>query len=164
MNGWTEGKLMLALAGGEFRSRLLFPQADFAGGRLDLLALSRSGYATEYEFKISRGDWNADREKSKWRHPDRRYIARFFYVVPDDLADRIPEWVPAEHGVIAVSDGWGVVARVKRDARRLKAERVPDAEVSRLYRNLYYRFWDQQVRLLREARDRMQPKQSRAAA
>jgi hypothetical protein len=113
------------------------------GGLADLAVITRSGYLTEIEVKISRSDWKADAAKDKWAKP-RPHVARFFYAVPEALAKEIPEWVPAHAGVLAVyqphpdsSD----YCREIRPARRFRADKMTDRHMRTLFESAYSRFW-----------------------
>lgn len=44
-------------------NNILVPNIEGRWGEMDILKLTRAGYATEYEIKISRADFNKDRKK-----------------------------------------------------------------------------------------------------
>ena len=74
----------------------------------DVLSIKKSGYITEFEVKISRSDFLADKKKNKWYlYADpvyNRYKPNYFnYVCPDGLiqADEIPPFA----GLIYLVDG-----------------------------------------------------------
>lgn len=109
----------------------------------DFLMLSDVGYATEIEVKVSRSDWKADLSKPKWaegRFPP--WIARFVYAVPKELG--IPDFVPPTAGV------WHITARgegyayleVARAPKRIGKEKVPQDQIDRWMRGMYYRYWN----------------------
>lgn len=123
----------------------LIPEFEVDGGRCDLVQISRADYITEFEIKISRADWNADRDKAKWTTP-RPHIARFFYVVPKSLVEpveRIPDWLPDYAGILVVSgDGVGFdQVRELRAARRRPAVKAPPELLQRGLEAFYYRYW-----------------------
>lgn len=106
-----------------FRNRMM-TEWYIDGGQADLIFVSKAGYVTEIEVKISRADWKKDASKSKWQRP-RPHIARFFYAVPESLlAEGLPDWCPPEAGVLAVS---GANVREVRAARRFKSQKLSDA-------------------------------------
>ena len=132
-----------------FQNRLM-PEFGLDGGQCDLVQITKSGYVTEYEIKVSRADWKIDAAKDKWKKP-RPHIARFFYVVPEDLADYWPDWAPEGAGLLVVSarrhtdlrSGSERMYRVRehRPAKRFKAKPVPQAVIDRVLEAAYYRFW-----------------------
>lgn len=109
----------------------------------DLVWVSEAGRATEFEIKVSREDWRADLAKTKWgRLP--RWVARFVYVVPEELG--IPPWVPSDAGV------WHVKAPDHRGRRAVKTvcsggllgnDSVPEKILTVWNRQMYGRFWQQ---------------------
>ena len=121
------------------------------GGQADLLFVSRSRYATEIEIKVSLSDWNADRDKDKWKR-DRPHISRFFYAVPEALSDRIPEWVPKSAGIIAVELLRKGVPRVRvvREAKRKRSEKISEEIIRHMHSRCYFRFWGKEMARRRE--------------
>lgn len=78
----------------------------FGWGEADLIALSRAGYLTEGEIKISRADFLNDKKKAKWKDNEagkewKKDIKQFYYIVPEELKDFALE--NTEHGIIGVS-------------------------------------------------------------
>lgn len=135
----------------------MITEFEIDGGRADLVLVSRAGYATEIEIKVSRGDWRNDREKLKWMAHGwtRPHVSRFFYAVPAQLVSAIPAWVPADAGILAVHDGLGVhdgraadQVREHRAARRYTARRLSDQQLAQIERAFYYRFWRQHMEIL----------------
>lgn len=85
------------------RVNLVVPNVSwgFFNHECDMLAVSKSGYATEYEIKISKADLKADFKKEHG-HTDHR-IKALYYVMPHymkECADLIPE----EAGIIFVQE------------------------------------------------------------
>lgn len=68
----------------------------------DILKLTKSGYATEYEIKISRSDLLRDKDK-KHGHSS-PYIKELYFVVPYHLIDFAHKNIPDRAGLIAVYD------------------------------------------------------------
>ncbi len=149
-NPWHSGRILAAL----MRSFCWFQNTMITewpidGSQADLLVISKAGYATEIEIKVSMADWNADRKKPHWNSA-RPHVARFFYCIPHTLADKIPEWVPAHVGILVVYERSPVPGstlipldgvRCLRNARRMKAQKMPDDTLSQIYRACYYRLW-----------------------
>ncbi len=69
----------------------------------DILKVTPSGYATEYEIKVSKGDFMADKKK-KHKHGS-RFISMFYYVVPDYLFDFAKNNLPNGCGLGCYSKG-----------------------------------------------------------
>jgi len=83
------------------RINLIVPNVWWGLGfnhELDLLICSNSRYCTEVEIKVSRSDIKADGKKG--HNHDSKKIKRFFYAVPDSLADC--EHLPVDCGLIVV--------------------------------------------------------------
>ncbi|MBB6320560.1 hypothetical protein [Paraburkholderia tropica] len=150
----------------DHRATTLIPEASVRYGigrtrgeyRADFVMVTRAGYATELEVKISLADWRKDLSKPKWVGMP-GWITRFIYVVPEQLG--VPAWVPEQAGVWHVvpalvgqygfdearplADGYAIV--VKRAPRVLGREKLPAAVLGTWHKNLYYRYWDQRIAL-----------------
>lgn len=79
----------------------------FSDWENDVLSLNDSGYLVEFEVKVSRSDFLADRKKSRFIHYDKSLsIAytpnRFYYAVPQGLINSSE--LPWFAGLIYVSD------------------------------------------------------------
>lgn len=140
---WHSGRIILACASYfDWWQHPMLTEEFIDGGRADLFFVSKAGYGTEVEIKVTLADWNADRNKQKWKNP-RPHVAQFFYAVPETLEDSIPDWLPAEAGVIVIKDqglGYDQVKLV-RAAKRMKAQKIPKEWIADMYRRCYYRFW-----------------------
>lgn len=161
---WHSGRILFALARylDWFHNRMM-TEFEIDGFREDLVMVSRAGYASVYEIKISRADWQSFKEKARFnlgaaRGDPGKHISRFYYVVPEDLYREcgIPDFVPEWVGVLTVRAGGPGdylgydVTREQRAARRFKAERLTDQTLQRIYEACYHRYWNQQTALLRE--------------
>lgn len=145
---WTSKRILAALVFNVIKPHhIALPEMLFGGGRADFVTVSPSGYATEYEIKVTMSDWNADRDKAKWKSHERKFVKRMFYAVPAELADRIPAWVPESTGIIKV---WAGVDRDEidyvRQARDLKAEKLPEGYQRSILRSGYFRYWERLYR------------------
>lgn len=163
---WTSGRIRFALARYfNWRQHVMMSEWTIDGGIADLLFISRSGYATEIEIKISRADWKADRHKQKFDR-ERPHIARFFYAVPETLADSQPEWTPEYTGLLIVraahnSYSFDEVTEARAAIRR-PAQKMSDREIARVHRSAYFRFWEQEMaRLQVRLYDRPQMRRAR---
>jgi len=135
------GVVMFALARalGPYQ-QILIPEADFGGGICDLLAISRAGYATEYEVKVSLSDWNADRNKDKWKSQNRRFVKRFVYAIAPQLEHKIPDWLTPDMGVVVV-DRLHSLRVIRTGTNNNEAPKVPGVALQRLLHNCYSRLW-----------------------
>lgn len=128
---------------------------QFSDYRADFMLVTKAGYGTELEVKVSRGDWKADLAKPKWAAMP-EWITRFIYVVPADLD--IPEFVPPSAGVWHVLPDRmrrqyptphevvdGLCIQVVRAPHVLGREKVPQPVIDRWMQSFYYRYWDQRT-------------------
>lgn len=146
---WHAGRLIYALAHRfDWRQNQMMTEFAVDGGQADLVFITAAGYLTEIEVKVSLADWRADFAKGKWQKP-RPTVARFFYAIPETLAEKIPEGLPEHAGIIVVrssSQGGPDYTREIKPARRLRAQKVAPEMRRRLVDNCYYRYWQQQMR------------------
>lgn len=145
-------------------SSLVIPEFELGGDRLDVMQVTKSGFAVGYEIKVSSADWKRDLRKPKWGlkfgNPfGSQYLSRFYWVVPghrtrarDDYAldIRRPADLPAGTGIIAVIDG--LYCREIVASKRVKVPPLPDAIRRQAMDAFYYRFW----RLERTHRDTLE--------
>lgn len=86
----------------DYRANLVVPNVHWGMNmhECDLLILSKAGYVTECEIKISKSDLLADAKKV---HGHRcAYIKKLFFAIPTYLEDCI-EHIPPRAGIITVS-------------------------------------------------------------
>lgn len=108
----------------------------------DVLAVTRSGYATEYEIKRTRSDFFADFKKPKHREMKKGSggkISRFYYVCPKGMIklDEVPEYA----GLIYVFDYYGTpTATIIKNAPRLNAKKLTQNDYTRIYRSIMFRW------------------------
>lgn len=151
---WHAGHMLFALARHfSWWEQKLVTEFEIGGLREDLVLVSRAGYATVIEIKVTRADWLKDRYKQRWSKPS-RFISRFFYAVPQPVWKAgVPDHVPAHAGILVVRDGgtWQGYDSVaeERAAARLKAEKLPETKLRAIEASYYYRFWRQQMDVLR---------------
>lgn len=134
----------------------MITEFEIDGGRADLLLVSKAGYATEIEIKISMKDWRADQIKQKFG-AERPHISRLFYAVPLPLYqkldfDRPPKWLKPQAGILVVRDGGPGFDTVSeaRSAVRHSAQRLPPEVVQKIGAAFYYRFWRQHMEIQRK--------------
>lgn len=68
----------------------------------DILNVTKSGYATEYEIKVSKSDLLA--EKKKKHSHDSNFIKQLFYVVPEKMKQFALDNIKEEAGLYVVKD------------------------------------------------------------
>lgn len=109
------------------RSHLIVPNVSWGLGvhECDLLAVSRSGYATEIEIKVSASDLRRDQDKC--HHHESSKIKYLYFAMPLRMERYVAE-VPIHAGVILVSrEGRCIVKRkptANRSARAFTAEEM----------------------------------------
>lgn len=143
---WHAGRMILALAKHfDWYQNTMMTEWFVDGGQADLIFVTRAGYLTEIEIKISLSDWNADQTKKKFQLP-RPHVSRFFYAVPEPLIDRVPEWVSEEVGLLAVVERptYDSVREI-RPAKRKKSVPLRGDEIARIYRNGHARMWSREL-------------------
>ena len=89
-----------------YRQNLIVPNISWGMDihECDLLIVTKSGYATEVEIKISRADLKKDAFK-KHNHEDRfNRIRRLYFAIPESLSNCI-EFIPERAGIIVLSRG-----------------------------------------------------------
>lgn len=104
----------------------------------DYLTVNKSGYATEYEIKISKSDFKNDFKKQKHKHMKLGrggIIRRFYFVVPEGMLTIYK--IPPYAGWIEIK-GKKLITRKK--APLLQARKVSPTQKEKLYRSMMYRF------------------------
>jgi len=90
----------------------------------DIVSLTKSGYATEIEIKISKSDLKADFKK-RIQH-NSNYFKYFYYAVPLDMKDFALDIIPERAGLFVV--------RRRDDERVLKVIKVRDAKENPMHK------------------------------
>jgi len=102
----------------------------------DILSLSKSGYATEFEIKVSKYDLLKDKEK--WHGHSHEYIADFFFVVPEKLKDIALFNIPERAGLFVankvIQDGCIYVEQERACKRNVNAIKWTDEDRYKLAR------------------------------
>lgn len=100
----------------QLSNNLVVPNIEGGFGEMDVLKVSRAGYTTEYEIKISRADFKKDREKfhkhdayqavfEKCSQPKKGIPNYFVYVMPENL-NLLSIDVPDYAGLYIVNNGY----------------------------------------------------------
>jgi len=106
----------------------------------DLIAVSKSMWASEIEIKISKSDLTRDKYKTKFTRfgLDER-IKKFWYAIPEELYDVAVKVLNPEYGIIVVSAN---CAEVRRKAKnRKQARKVTGKELQKLLHLGVLRYW-----------------------
>lgn len=102
-------EMELALASWfDYRVNLIVPNVHWGRNmhECDLLMISKAGYATEIEIKISRADLR--RDMKKWhRHHGGHQIKYLYFAMPAEL-EASAELVPAHAGIILIRSDEGL--------------------------------------------------------
>ncbi|GMO51764.1 MAG: hypothetical protein Pg6C_16670 [Treponemataceae bacterium] len=156
MNKWTEKEIQFALTYSQrhspfyIRSHICVTNvswgADF-NHELDLLSVSKAGYGTETEIKISVSDLKRDLEKTHC-HKDNR-IRQLFFAGPAEMKEALLEYAPENAGVITVErdiqQGYWTIPYYCYTIRKPKinqyAVKFTEKEIQKLLRLGNMRFW-----------------------
>lgn len=129
----------------------------------DVWAVTKAGYAVEYEIKLSKSDFDADSRKVKRQYKSGLGVvernkhqsigaesgpSRFYYVIPESLESQIvlPEWA----GLITCRpSGW--TNMIRNRAPMLHKKKVGRREIRLAQTRMWQRYWD----LLHENQHRM---------
>ena len=132
------------------RNNFVFPNIYLGNFECDILEITKSMYAYEYEVKISVSDFKADKKKKgKFDNPRTNY---FYYIVPKDLisVDMLPDYA----GLIyceTITSGYYTKERghydieklyfsIIKNAPKIKKEKINDNTFRYLLQKVYYRF------------------------
>lgn len=106
----------------DYRVNLIVPNVYWGFGydmhECDLLIVSKAGYVTEVEIKISRADLKADAKKSHG-HENQR-IKYLYFAVPTALEEAALEFAPERAGIIVVRNDFPGADRVGPRCRRVR--------------------------------------------
>lgn len=141
----------------------------------DLWAVTKAGYAVEYEIKLSIADFRADAKKGRthWAGYDREQRkpiieqhnkhqligsekgpTRFFYAVPESLVDAVLPELPEWAGLVRAKKWGGIpLAHPVRDAPRLHSTKVNRREIQMAQRRMWFRYWESLRTIERMAHD-----------
>lgn len=114
---WTEKLMQQKLQNYRTTARYVLQNLYVFGWESDILFLSRTGFWTEIEIKISRADFKADLKNKAGKHSalaDPSVMTKpnqFFYAVPEGLVT--PEEIPEYAGLLTVGQQWQSARTVK---------------------------------------------------
>ena len=130
----------------------------------DLWAVTKAGYAVEYEIKLTLSDFKADSKKCSergewvggmmvnWRKmrkhdamsESKHGPSRYFYVVPKALRAEVEPLLPAWAG-LGIAHEWvkgHVLVRFVRESPRLHNRKVGTREIRLCQTRMWYRYWN----------------------
>lgn len=123
---------------------------------MDIMAIRPSGYVEEIEVKLTKSDYAADFRKTlnikdglvnKNKHQALKeglsLCNRFYFLMPQDLADGI---VVPEHAGLYILSNSGWIELIKKAPLLHRRKITPEIEMNVL-KNLQYRYWTQRIKL-----------------
>lgn len=153
---WTEAEIALALtrngAPFSFRRWIVVENVSWGWGltwEADLIAVSKSGFATEIEIKVNRYDLRHDRDKRKHHRSSYGKIKALYYAVPSELVGDAmnPDIVDQKYGIIEVKMpkqeyDYPFCKIIRRAVFDKRARTLQKSEIQELMRLSLYRYWD----------------------
>lgn len=140
MNYETTDEMELALARYyEWKNLLAIPNIGYGLNlhECDLLIVSKSGYATEIEIKVSKSDLKVDMHKQHGHRSNR--IKYLYFAVPEKLKDCI-SLIPERAGFMTVSNT-GQISIIKDAETNINVKKFTDEEISKFYKLGCIRIW-----------------------
>jgi len=131
----------------------IIPNIYLSGGawsEADLISVTKAGYISEYEIKVSRADFKADFNKLKHHFfkKDQRCFQRYFwFATPSGLikTSEVPEY--AGHMEIFKKRNGIFKCLEKKRPPRLNGKKINKHQKEKMYRGYMFRFWDMRTRL-----------------
>lgn len=135
----------------DYRQNLIVPNISWGllDHEADLLMLSKAGYATEIEIKISKSDLLKDEKKR--HHHESEMVKAFWFAVPSILKDFALSHIPDEAGLLEI---WERKAgdHIQRRARKIRdpklrshSRKFTNAEREQMARLAAMRYWDRRA-------------------
>lgn len=136
------------------KAEFIVPNINFGWGEADYFFVSKSGYGTEVEIKVSIQDLRADFGKYKWQQarPNNRdaVMKRFYYAVPEEIAGRalavienceIPQVKEAGLLVVSIENHRPHVIESRPSGVNKLAKKLNDTQKLAYYRTAHFRYW-----------------------
>lgn len=113
----------------------------------DIYAVTKAGYAREYEVKLSRADFKNDkknktRKHSRLKERDAGGPTQFYYVVPELMIKKTE--IPKYAGLYYIHEcgNGGVILMKVKEAPRLSRKKVNRSQLMKICRAFYFRYWN----------------------
>lgn len=152
----TEGSIQLAIycyRASISVAPIILPNVFHFSWESDLLYVTDALYLHEFEVKLSRSDYYADKKKL-YRHHSLKYQENcpkhFWYVCPDGII--LPDSLPEYAGLMYVSDAGFI--KIIKEAPRLRSKKINQKQMMFLLRKGVYRYWGYQRRDILHQRQR----------
>ena len=128
---------------------LFMPNFHFLWHEADLIYVTKRGYATEYEIKISKSDYKSDKKKTCGNLSKSEYLVQgkganyFYYVMPKGMVN--VNDIPVYAGLIEVdlSKYYGTIDYVKIAPKLHKNKN--ETIIKKIYEKAYYRYLERVV-------------------
>lgn len=167
MNNETEFEIQIRVAL-YFNPRINLAVPNVAWGMFgdrecDLVILSKAGYASEVEIKVSKSDLK--RDAKKWHNHNSQRLRNLWFAIPEKLRDCM-DLIPVRAGILIVRQqplphSFGYVEEVRKPITNTAARKLSEKERFQLARLGALRIWSLQDRVhslnsdLREARKKL---------
>ena len=120
-----------------FTQNIIVPNVKWGLGvhECDLFVVSKQGYATEVEIKVSKSDLLKDKEKSHSHVSDK--IKQLWFAVPEELKDVALQHVPERAGVLYAQrhpKGHLMILTARKPKVARNARQLTDQEINHLMR------------------------------
>lgn len=134
------------------RENLIVPNVSWGLGvhECDLLVLSKSGYCTEVEIKISLSDLKKDLSKHHSHKSDK--IKYLYFCIPSYLAKHI-EFIPNNAGILIINSNHKIF-KIFEPTRNITAIKLNDEEKFIVARLGALRIWDLKSKCIGYKNDR----------
>lgn len=125
------------------------PNCFLGNFEMDLACISRAGYLSEYEIKISLADWKNDAKKAKWSSRYRKYVPYLWYCIPLALYAKLDkvQHMKDDYGIITFEPvwqdgrGWWLSMCTQRQAQQLpRTEKLTAELLDKIIRKGYHRY------------------------
>ena len=125
----------------DYRRNFVLPNVSYGLHihECDILAISKSGYATEVEIKVSKADLLKDKEKEHHHRSDK--IKAFFFAVPLDMESFALENIPKECGLLCIDEYKRVLVKRKPIPRK-DSRKLTEDEIKKLGDLAMMRYWN----------------------
>lgn len=137
------------------------PNVSYGGfywGEADIISVTKSGYMTEGEIKITFSDFKADFKKKKYREGTKHNekwiqdIKKHYFIVPEEMKDKCLKYLEENNsnsGLIYVginkNDNLYCFTE-KEPVVNKKAKKLSDSRLLKICRLVCFRYWDKEFK------------------